>query len=556
MVDYNKKLSDIANMIDAYFLERESKNDHRELCLVFDIGTNAVRALIGPKLKLDEFHAWDPGNEKIFIAPSLPTKLGDDFDTQSQRLDIRTSTGLSPTISFLKLVAGKFNANFKSKGNIIAIGTAIFRWLGNQDEIIKHIEKNSGIQVKVIDSRTEAYLSLLAIANTYNKITNRKIRLEEITFGDNDVILLIDQGGGSTEVSYFFPKTKILGELKSMFHIGTRSLEAHFARKVGNKTINPLASGKKVVDAIEEIRLFSSAEVAHGLTDFTGDVINGYQEESAVVTNKYRVWVYGMGTAIKACFERHYEKVLNYKISGAKFHVWPLKIDEMEAIYKSKLADITGLTPTIRDLYNRRERLGDKERDVLNDDLSMLYGLPTFTTILNRLGLDTIRYAYYNLRYGAYLQRFVFGKEDLSKEEFDAEKKYEWDVFLCHSLKDKEPVKKIAQTLKENGITYWLDDEQILLSQNILELINHGLENSHFIIACFSENQLQSDWCGAEYQGFMHRILSKETNQKIIPLILDETQMDKIPLLLGPIKGGRYPDNLPDVVKAIRLLRG
>jgi len=36
-----------------------------------------------------------------------------------------------------------------------------------------------------------------------------------------------------------------------------------------------------------------------------------------------------------------------------------------------------------------------------------------------------------------------------------------FDVFLCHNSEDKSAIREIARQLAENGIKYWLDEEQI-----------------------------------------------------------------------------------------------
>jgi nucleotide-binding universal stress UspA family protein len=37
----------------------------------------------------------------------------------------------------------------------------------------------------------------------------------------------------------------------------------------------------------------------------------------------------------------------------------------------------------------------------------------------------------------------------------------EFDVFLCHNGQDKPEVKKIAETLKQQGLTPWLDEWEL-----------------------------------------------------------------------------------------------
>jgi TIR domain len=37
-----------------------------------------------------------------------------------------------------------------------------------------------------------------------------------------------------------------------------------------------------------------------------------------------------------------------------------------------------------------------------------------------------------------------------------------FDVFLCYNSKDKSAIRAIAQQLSDRGISYWLDEEQLL----------------------------------------------------------------------------------------------
>ena len=70
------------------------------------------------------------------------------------------------------------------------IATAVYRSAANRDEILSLIQKEAGLQVQILDRDQEG----LATFKGYEWISTGQIQ--------ND-IMLIDQGGGSTEIAYF-----------------------------------------------------------------------------------------------------------------------------------------------------------------------------------------------------------------------------------------------------------------------------------------------------------------------------------------------------------------
>jgi hypothetical protein len=121
--------------------------------------------------------------------------------------------------------------------------------------------------------------------------------------------------------------------------------------------------------------------------------------------------------------------------------------------------------------------------------------------------------------------------------------KHDFDVFLCHSSKDKQLINLIIDDFKGRGITYWVDSEQIDPGENIIDKITDGLEKSRIIVPFISANQLASGWCRSEYQAILAKVISNNTTQRIAPLLLDETSVDQIPLLLRNYRCERYDIN-------------
>ncbi len=60
--------------------------------------------------------------------------------------------------------------------------------------------------------------------------------------------------------------------------------------------------------------------------------------------------------------------------------------------------------------------------------------------------------------------------------------KFEFDVFLSHSSKDKAIVRALAARLKRDGLRVWFDEWEIRLGDSIPSMVDHGLEHSNYLI--------------------------------------------------------------------------
>ena len=104
--------------------------------------------------------------------------------------------------------------------------------------------------------------------------------------------------------------------------------------------------------------------------------------------------------------------------------------------------------------------------------------------------------------------------------------RFEYDVFLSHSSRDKDIVREIANRLKTNGLKVWFDEWVLKPGDNIPAKIENGLEHSRVLVLCMSTNAFGSDWVQLEAGTFRFRDPSNK-ERRFIPLRLDET----------PIKG-------------------
>src|SRR5438067_604294 len=103
-------------------------------------------------------------------------------------------------------------------------------------------------------------------------------------------------------------------------------------------------------------------------------------------------------------------------------------------------------------------------------------------------------------------------------------------AFLSHSSADKVFARRLAADLTAQGITIWLDEENILVGDSITEKIGQGLAQSDFFLIVLSANALASEW------------LKKELNQALIA----EVEKRKVHILPVRIDASEIPPLLKD----------
>ena len=177
-----------------------------------DIGSNAVRVLISNVVEVK-------GQPVKFMKSSMvrvPIRLGEDSFTVGE-ISIQNKKRLIKAMKAFKHIM-KIN-NVK---HYMACATSALREANNAQEVVKAVEKKTGITIEIIDGKKEA--AIISTTNIFERINKKR------TF------LYIDVGGGSTEFSIL-----VKGE-----RIASRSF------KVGTvRMINQLVSDK-VWDEIRE----------------------------------------------------------------------------------------------------------------------------------------------------------------------------------------------------------------------------------------------------------------------------------------------------------------
>lgn len=357
------------------------QNKEVPLVAVFDIGTKAARILVGRKKVPNDEQVWlERGS---FFNAAQVFNLGAEL-VYNDEMDFQNSRPLNGIITFIRTYINELKKHDNLlPEDISAVGTAVFRWMRNRDEVLTHIEKRTGVRISVLEKKDEAFLSLISVFYTY-QFRQRGSGIGKM--GPEDVIFLIDQGGGSTEVSYFYARDANIGELESINQLGTVVLQENFFTLDSGRRVDPAQNRKSVREQFRTIELHIEEKLR-------------FQKSFDALANpQLRKIAYGMGSAIG---------------SSTKDHNTLFTVNDLEGRYKHLLNELDFEYPQVRQLYNRLQEGGNNEQlKKLANQLPTLYGLPAYVKILQKFGLEEIRFAGYGLRYGAYIARYVF-KHDL-----------------------------------------------------------------------------------------------------------------------------------------------
>lgn len=191
-----------------------------------DIGSNAVRLLLS--------RVFENGTSAHYKKESLirmPLRLGDEAFTRRRISGQKAEMLINTMIGFKHLIEAYQPLDY------MACATSAMREVENGGEIVQQIKQRSGIDLQIIDGKTEAEM---IYANHFEEKLDK-----------TKSYLYIDVGGGSTELT-FFPGGK--AQTSFSFNIGTvRILENLVAEKTWQEMkrwIKKTVAGRENVVAI------------------------------------------------------------------------------------------------------------------------------------------------------------------------------------------------------------------------------------------------------------------------------------------------------------------
>lgn len=127
------------------------------------------------------------------------------------------------------------------------------------------------------------------------------------------------------------------------------------------------------------------------------------------------------------------------------------------------------------------------------------------------------------------------------------------DAFICHASEDKaDAARPIADALRGQGYTVWLDEAELKVGDRLLDKIDDGLANSRFGIVILSPNFFGKQWTRRELAGLVAR-QDAEERTIILPVWFNVDEKDiakRLPSLAG-ILAARMSNGLDAVVEEI-----
>lgn len=123
-------------------------------------------------------------------------------------------------------------------------------------------------------------------------------------------------------------------------------------------------------------------------------------------------------------------------------------------------------------------------------------------------------------------------------------------VFISHSSKDKEDVRKLIPYLNGMDLPVWFDEYNISAGQSITGSVQSGIEQSEIVIFWVTKNFLESKWCHTEMNAFIKKMI--EEDNLLFLMVDDEVEIKELPLFLRDIKHIRRENrSIPDLVEIL-----
>jgi hypothetical protein len=97
-------------------------------------------------------------------------------------------------------------------------------------------------------------------------------------------------------------------------------------------------------------------------------------------------------------------------------------------------------------------------------------------------------------------------------------------VFINYAHEDKELARAFATALEARGLKVWIDENELLAGDSIIERIASAVAGVDFFCAFVSEASRQSNWCRKELSLAISGELGREGAQ-VMPLRVGDTEM-------------------------------
>lgn len=108
-------------------------------------------------------------------------------------------------------------------------------------------------------------------------------------------------------------------------------------------------------------------------------------------------------------------------------------------------------------------------------------------------------------------------------------------IFVSHSSKDKEFVRRLAVDLHELGYEPWLDEWEIKVGECIVTKVEHGIEQANYVVVILSPNSVISNWVEREWKAKYWDEIERD-EILVLPVLIEDCEIPSL------IKTKKYAD--------------
>jgi hypothetical protein len=112
------------------------------------------------------------------------------------------------------------------------------------------------------------------------------------------------------------------------------------------------------------------------------------------------------------------------------------------------------------------------------------------------------------------------------------------DVFISYGHGDRRFVDRLSRDLRQNGLSVWIDRDEIRVGESLIERIRSGIDNARTFVVVVSRTSVNSPWVRQELDIAMHRQIQGR-QLKVLPVLLGRIPEDELPSFL---LGRRFAD--------------
>ena len=325
---------------------------------VLELSTKAVKCLIGKDQDVIRNASVEAFDFRNFIRNAYKTETGKGLDSQNE-MDMRFfNKNVMPTILQWKRIMLSEHVDV-----VYTVATAAYRTAKNRDEIVAFIKSRAGINVRILSKKEESVSTMFAY------LFSSRYKQQMLT---SPHVVMIDQGGGSTEVSVFKNNDLInsysinLGTtaLRNILFLDSdRDTPVSEALKKSDQKIKErlVVFYKNMGEAMQSDSESFCISVGTAITHATGGKNNAAQHDRVMTRDK-----------ILECIDTCNEAILN-------------QFD------------------TVGDL-NDFDFEASKGNKKIDDQITMRLGLPMFLSLMDKFNIKDIHVSGTGLWYGIYLQ--------------------------------------------------------------------------------------------------------------------------------------------------------